>query len=107
MTYLPLAQASTLTKSLLHILIVGEDLGRSPLEDCLEQISRWDLSWRSQPFVTPLEPADLIILFCPEALTEIWLDQSLALALPVVVVTAAPLPKQPGLIAIPPESYRR
>ncbi|WP_099241034.1 ATP-binding protein [Synechococcus sp. BDU 130192] len=102
MTYLPLAQASTLTKSLLHILIVGEDLGRSPLEDCLEQISRWDLSWRSQPFVTPLEPADLIILFCPEALTEIWLDQSLALALPVVVVTAAPLPKQPGLIAIPP-----
>lgn len=50
----------------------------------------------------PLEPADLIILFCPEALTEIWLDQSLALALPVVVVTAAPLPKQPGLIAIPP-----
>ncbi|BAW96507.1 two-component sensor histidine kinase [[Synechococcus] sp. NIES-970] len=103
MTSSPLAHKSTTAPAPLQVLIVGEDPRRSPLEKHLSQISRWALSWHWQPRGIPIESADLLILFSPQAAIQPWLDPIAAYGLPTIAITAAPLPEPLGLVRIPPE----
>ncbi|MEB3224262.1 MAG: ATP-binding protein [Synechococcus sp.] len=99
----PLPLQSIPTATALEILIVGDELRRSLLEDYLREISRWPLQWRWQTPGKPLGSADLVLLFYPEGIpTEAWLDAILSLGLPLVGITPGPLLERPGVVMIPP-----